>query len=209
MALLALLLGAPLLGGCVKSSTLYGAPAGDLHGKPVLLLEPSPLAPTRPELHQHVVETIEAALAASPEFGPITRREQMHDRRDLPLSVLDAYSLFSNTLSLAGVADPDLASRLAKGVQVDLLMVAQPAYLPCPICDEGDELWLVGQVVNAHTGRMVFRDHLRVAARGNEPDYLRGLSDDLVREYLTDLTRAFHLRAHRQRFQNLKRPATS
>ena len=203
-ALLATLLALPLLGGCITSTTYYGAPAADLHGKPLLLLKPSLLAPTSAELHEHVVGAVEKGLRASPEVGPITGREQVQGRKELPLKVLDAYDLFSNTLSLTGVPDPELAARLANGLGVDLLAVAQPSYLPCPICEQGDELWLVGQVVNAHTGRIVFRDHLKITAHGSDPDYLRGLADDLTAEYLADFNRAFHLRAHRQRFQNLK-----
>jgi hypothetical protein len=205
--LLAAALGLLALGGCTQSSVMTRVGADELHGKPLLLLQPSLLAPTAEDLQTRVVQRIEAGLAASPEFGPITRGTELA-QRDLPLEVQDAYKVLSNTLSLTGVSDPELARRLADGLHAELLAVVQPAFIPCPVCESGDELWVVGQVVDARTGRVVVRVHLTAPAPDSSLKALQALADSMSEDCLRELEDAFHLRPHRQRFTALKRLAT-
>jgi hypothetical protein len=206
--LAALLLAALLLGACTQSSTFYGAPAAELHGKRLLLLEPSLIAPTPPELHKRVVEQIEAAMAASPDVGEVLGRDAFRLNSNVSLQAKQAYELFSSSLSLTGMADPELSNRLYKELGVELLAVAQPVFLPCATCDEGDQLWLVGQVVDARTGRIVFRAHLRSPSSA-DPQSMSDLAESLTAQYVDEMAVAFRLRAHRERFRNLKALAGS
>ena len=194
------------LASCTQSTIMKRVSADALHGKTLLLLEPSLLAPTPPELQAHVVERVEARLAASREFGPITRGAELKGR-DLPLVVKDAYEVFTNTLSVTGVSDPELSRRLFDGLNEELLVVIQPAYIPCSVCQEGDELWIVGQVVQARTGEVVVRVHLSTNVSDSSLAALQAVADGLSDECVRELERAFHLRPHRQRFAELKRMA--
>jgi hypothetical protein len=210
LAALGVLLGALLaLGACTQSTVFYGAQAHELHGRPILLLRPSLIAPTPESVHNQVVNAVQAGMAALPELGPIVTPEALRQRAGYSLEMKGDYDQYANTLSLTGISDPALSADLADGLKVDLLAQAEPIYLPCSkdICDQGDELWLVGEVVDAHTGRIVFRAHLRTPAGSDDPALLAKLAEDLTHEYLEDLAIAFRLRAHRERFENLKRLA--
>jgi len=204
LALLALLLGA-----CTQSTVFYGAQAHELHGKRILLLPPSLITPTPPALQQHVTERLQAAMAKLPDLGPVLDAQAAARQPGFSLDVRDAYVQYANTLSLTGISDPDLSSRLAKGLGVDLLAQAQPVFVPCDrlTCEEGDELWFVGQVIDAHSGRLVFRAHLHAPASGSDAAALTPLADSMTQEYLDDLEVAFRQHAHRERFANLKRLA--
>lgn len=192
------------LGACSQSTAFYGAPTSELRGKPMLLLRPSLQAPTSEAMQQRLEQRFTETLAKSEDVGPLTRPEELDSRTDLPLRVRDAYTLFSNTLSLTGVSDPELANRLYKSLGVELLAVAQPAYLPCPVCEEGDQLWVVGQVVQARTGRLIFRGHFSAPAPSGDPAALDALADELMGDLLHAMAFAFHPRPHRVRFEHLK-----
>lgn len=194
-----------LLGACTESVEYFGRPAHELHGKRVLLLRPSLLTPTGETLNRRVVDRIEAAMESAPELGGVVDGTAVRQRGDLRLR--DAYDLYSNTLSLTGVSDPDLARVLGERMGVELLAVAQPAYLPCSVCEEGDRMYLVGQWVDASTGRIVVRVHINAPAPDSNAEALTQVADALTADYLDSFHRAFRLRPHRQRFENLKRMA--
>jgi hypothetical protein len=193
----------PALGACAQTVTYHGAQSRELNGKPLLLLRPTLLPPTSPELHERVVRRIEAAMAQLEGVGKVLDAGAV-EAGGMTLAAQNAYIQFSNTLSLTGVSDPELSRRLFDALNVELLTVALPAYLPCPACEAGDELWLVGYVVQARTGRLVLRTHLRLQGVSSEPAALAALADDLATRYLTILTDAFALRPHLQRFEHLR-----
>jgi hypothetical protein len=177
--------------------------AADLHGKRLLMLEPSLLAPTPEALQERVVQRVDASLAASPDVGAITGRISPAQRSSVGLDVWDAYLNFSNTLSLTGVSNSELAHTLAERLHADLLVLAQPAYIPCPVCPTGDELWVVGQVVQASTGRLALRLHMREHLSSKDPAVVQGTADSLTDDLVHEMTLHFRLRPHRQRFANL------
>ncbi|HEX9842021.1 MAG TPA: hypothetical protein VGC20_04700 [bacterium] len=166
------------------------------------MLQPVLIAPTPPTLHDSVVQRIEQALSELPGLGPVTGRAQWR-RPDVPLGAADAYALYSSTLSLTGISDPELARRLGEQLRVDLLALAQPIFIACSVCEEGDQLWLMGLIVEARTGRIVFRAHSH-APVADDPQEMAGLAEAMAQDYLLDLGLAFQLRPHRQRFENLR-----
>lgn len=194
------------LGACATTTTYYGAPAAELHGKRILLLRPSLIPPTSESLQAHVVSRIAAGMAKLPDLGPIVGPGQVPALTTSQLTVRNAYNQYSNTVSLTGISDPALARELATGLKVDLLAIAQPTYIPCdPLtCKGGSELWLVGAVFHAHTGKLAFRTHISVSAPSDKPKALQELADSLTRDYLQQLELAFRRHAHRERFTHLK-----
>jgi hypothetical protein len=155
-------------------------------------------------LHERIVERLEAGIAASPQVSAVLTREALASRKDVPLAISEDYSLFSNTLSLAGVSDPELAIRLGRHFGVELLSVAQLSYLPCGVCEEGDQVWLVGQVVDAGTGRLVFRAHLHTQVSTEDAGELARIGEELADAYLEVFEVTFRLKWHRQRFEHLR-----
>lgn len=196
-----------LLGACTQSRVYYGAQSETMNRKRILLLRPSLLAPTPSALHARVVQQVTAEMDALPDVGELVTLDALRRGGEMPLDLKDAYDQYSNTLSLTGVSDPDLARKLQQAAQVDLLALAQPAYLPCAVCEDGDQLWLVGQIVDAHTGRLVFRAHFSEPAPSNDAAELNAVADELMADYLDALALAFKLRPHRTRFSNLKAKA--
>ncbi len=193
--------------GCSLSTIFHIDDASRLHQGTVLVLESTYLAPTGQALHERVVERIEAGLQRLEEAGPVHTRADFAALGDVSLEARNAYERFGNTLSLTGVPDPELSHILAREVDVDLLAQAQVVFLPCSTCELGDQMWLVGQVVEADTGTLLFRAHLRQTVFDADAEGLQEVADDLTESYLTDLRLAFRLRHHRARFENLKRRA--
>lgn len=205
MALL-VLLAVLALGACTTTTAYFGAPAADLHGKRILLLRPSLISPTPESLQQHVEKHIAKGMAALPELGPIVRPDEVQRLTSRQLTVRNAYIEYSNTVSLTGISDPALSRQLAKGLHVSLLAIAQPTFIPCDAvaCKDGDQLWLVGAVYHAESGKLAFRAHISAPAPSHDPKALRALADRLMKDYLQQLKLAFRLHAHRERFHNLK-----
>lgn len=203
LALLALSL---VLGACTTTTAYFGAPSAELHGKRILLLRPSLISPTPEVLEKHVEQRLVGGMEALPELGPIVKPGQVDALTASKLSLRRDYNEYSNTLSLTGISDPDLARKLGHGLRVDLLAIAQPTFIRCDpsTCKGGDELWLVGSVYQAQSGSLAFRAHISAPAPADDPKALQALADSLTHDYLEQLQLAFRLHAHRERFTHLK-----
>lgn len=200
-----LMLGLALvLCGCATGTIYRSVDADQLHGRSVLLLPPARLPPTDKVLHDDIAARIDEAIARSPQIGAVMTRKDVSQRSDLSIAIRGDYEQFSNTLSLTGMADPDISYRLNRDLGVELLSMAQIAYLPCAICEEGDQLWLVGQIIEAQTGRLLFRAHLRITVSGRDPAVLAREGAQLADDYMETLEDAFRLKWHRLRFAHLK-----
>ena len=194
------------LGACTDVTTYYNLPTEQVHRQRLLLLEPAVLEPTPPAIHARTQAQVRAALLASPDVGEVLDGAEVRRRPQLPLAIASAYDQFTNTLALTGFSDPELAIRLHKGLDVGLLLTVQPAFQPCAVCEAGDQVWVVGQLVDAATGRLAFRAHLVANA---EPDALAAQFETLTQDYLAEQALAFTLRPHRLRFNHLRALAGS
>lgn len=206
-ALAALLLSVLAVGGCTDVTTYYGASAEDLHAQRILLLEPALLQPTPAAVQRRVQDEVRAALARSPDVGGLVDGAELRHRPRMALQTLNAYQEFSNTLSLTGVSDPELANRLYNALGVGLLAMVQPVYQPCQTCELGDQLWIVGQLVDAKTGRLVFRAHLESNLGTADNAAVAEEAESMMATYLERQATAMRLRPHRVRFNHLRRLA--
>lgn len=194
------------LAGCFGSITsLRDENSARLVGSNVLFLSPALLPPIRAAQLNRLVETVEAGLAQSPHVGKIITRKELAARKNLPITVRRDYALYSNTLSLVGVSNPEISRRLGKIFGVQLLAMVQMTYQRCQICENGNQLWMVAHVVEAKTGRIVLRANLRVILEKPEPALIEQTAREMAETYLEEFHLAFLPKWQRLRFYNLKK----
>jgi len=197
-----------LLGGCYGTSTVYrGADADALQGRTVVMLESTRLPPFSADGYEKIVARVERALASSPDIPRLISRKDMKERGDIPLATRNNYKLLSNSISLLGVVNPELSSRLGLDLNAQLLSSIHLSFLPCSACEEGDQLWMVGQVVSAGTGKVLLRTHHGVPVESSDEAQLLEVAEELAANFLLEAKSAFHRKWHRQRFEHL-RPAS-
>ena len=206
--LLTLLLALATLEGCYSNITSFrDENTARLAGSNVLFLSPALLPPVGATQLNRLIETVEAGLASSPHVGKVITRKELAARRDLPLAIQRDYALFSNTLSLAGFSNPEISRRLGETFGVQMLAMVQMTYQRCQVCELGNQLWVVAHIVEAKTGRIVFRANYRSPLEKPEASLIEQAARELAETYLEEFNLAFIPKWHRLRFFNLKKRA--
>lgn len=197
-----------LLGGCYGTSTVYrAAEAYEIHGRSMVMLESTQLPPFSAAGYGQIMKRAEDALEASPQVGRLTTRREVNASTSLSLKDRGTYKTLSNAVSLLSVVNQELAAQLGKALDVQLLSNIHLSYLACPACEEGDSLWLVGQVVDVESGKVVFRTHNSEPVDSGLEDVLLPMAEEMLATFLEEFDATFRLKWHRQRYRHL-RPAS-
>jgi hypothetical protein len=202
-ALLAGLLAAA--GGCGSTSAVFlDAQSDHLRDRTVLVVDSAPQPPLKEERQRAVVDTMEQRLQKLPHLKAAITRQQFLQVTQGNFGARDAYQVYSDTLSVVGVSDRELALALRAATGADLLFNVQAYFVPCAYCADGDAAYLVSQFVEAATGKLLLRVDLRVHP-GPSEQALGEAFAALEEESLDILESAFTPRLHIERFRNLKR----
>lgn len=175
-----------------------------LHQRSTLFLAVPPYPPTPEALQERVASGVQEAWQASDYLGPLTLPEAFREAPEVTPSLRNDYARFADTLAVSGLANPELSRRLGRAAGVELLTTIMAAYLPCAVCEEGDQLWLVAQVVEAESGELLLRHHLREPDVPADEEALTDIGDDLLARYVDTLNNAARPKWHRQRFKHLR-----
>lgn len=203
-----LILMLPIIAGCTKTTLRIDILAEDLAGRKTALVVSSVQPPFPQAMHDNMLQRTEKALSDNPNLGELISPAQIDSLDTLSPRLRNEYQLYTSTLTESGVSDPELSKKLGKALGVGLLMSVQMFYVPCPVCEFGDQLWLTGQMVDAPSGDVVFRMHIRTNV-GNEEGDLKNESDRLVGLYLEKMGNLLEPKWHRLRFRNLKKTQES
>ena len=199
-SLTALLAAAVFLAGCQQVSVKHTGYYESLHGKTLLYLE-ADLEPPFPEkMHAELQTRIRASIQKSPHLKKVMLADSLKNSSDP--AALGYSQLFSLTVNDTGIIDPEMAIRLGNVSGAALIATAQLYYIPCKVCENGDELWLVGQIISAVEGELLFRMHIKNPV-GVNPDDLEEEATDMVVQYLERLELTMEPKWHRLRFGRL------
>ena len=177
--------------------------ADEIQGKDILLLQTTLEPPLPKVLYEQMMSRLEANLKASPYLGRKIMPAEVGKSSETDIELKNDYLFYSATLSETGMSDPEISYRLGKKLNISLLTTIQLYYIPCSVCKKGDTLWMTGQLVEAETGKHLFRLNLRTSV-GSDPDSVAEEAEALIGEYLENLDQLLEPKWHRLRFNGLR-----
>lgn len=195
-----------LVGGCsTKSTLLKDVNYEAFHLKNALFLSPVVSTPTSNELFGEIVDYAEGKIKGSPLLKKFITRKAYLEKVSQNPEARETYTRYSEMLSSVGISDPTMAAKIAKNAGVALLISIQVVSLPCPKCEQGSQLALVGHIVEGKKGEIQWRSHkLHPVVKGKtDPKKLRKLAFELVDETLEILKESLTPKWHRLRFKHL------
>jgi hypothetical protein len=205
--LLAVLVLIGLAAGCRSTSTIYSpVDAYDLRGRSLLILEASPQPPLPDPVLMETLAHIEQGLLASPYVARVVSRAAFQQSNATDFALRGDYARFSDTVAVVGFAEREQSQRLGRHEGVDLLVSAQAFYTPCGVCEHGDQVAVVLQLVQAETATLQWRATL-TAPVGKSQDDVALAVRELAENVLTALHESIGPKWHRERFRNLSRTA--
>lgn len=202
-ALVALALLAVLFFGCTTTTVYEPVDGSTLNGRKAMFLQPTYLPPLEESIFLEVVDALEEGFSRSTQLGGVVTRADFFRQTEADRSLRRDYEVLSNTLSVAGISERKLARALRQVGQVDLLLLTQLVFIPCGHCEESHRLALTSYVVEAETGKIVWRSHAITTNMANDPALLRKRGHQLAAELLELFEESVRLKWQRQRFANL------
>ncbi len=170
----------------------------------IVYIDSTPLPPLSEARHRGILDRIEARIAVLPHIRRVITRRETFNLTEGNFRFRSDYQLYADTLSSVGVSDRELALNIGKALGAELLFNAQAFLSPCSYCTDGDSAYLVGQMIEAASGKLLLRINLRTHPDPNDRavgDAFGQMEEELVDEFLTILTP----KAHQERFRNLAR----
>lgn len=195
-------LAAALLVGCATATVNQPYETALINFRSTLMLDATPAPPLAEAASRRLVAALEQKLLASPYIGKALSREEFRQGFGGQFNLTADYNLLSDTLSAVGLSDREQTSRLGAGTGAEMLLSVQAFSVPCDGCLEGDQVAVVGQMIHAKTGQLVWRATLM---RGVErkPAAVTAALDDLAEELTALFNDSLRPKWHRERFKNL------
>lgn len=174
-----------------------------MHGRKVLVLQPSYVPPVSKALHTRIVNEVEKRLTEFPYVGKVMTRQQFLEATRNNRKLRRTYQLISDTASVVGFPDRETARKLGDSQDVGMLMVVQLFYIPCPLCEGSSQLALVTNLIDANSGEVLWRADFSESVPDDEPEERAEVADELVEELFEAMAEALIPKWHRLRFKNL------
>lgn len=192
-----------LLAGC-GNNTVY-EPVGykKLNGKRALFLLPSPESNLDTELQKRMVDLTEQILAKSPNLAGLVTRDEFLGKAKSNLKLQRDYQLFSETMAVVGVSERTLSRVLGEAAGAEILIHAQPVFVPCEFCEDKNQFVLSGHVVDVESGEFLWRGQMRQSIGNPTPENLASVAEELKDDLVTALEESFSAKWHRLRFDQL------
>jgi hypothetical protein len=167
-----------------------------------LMLETTPVLPLTEEESRRLVAELESKLLASPYLGPALSRERFRQRFGSKFKLAEDYNLLSDTLSVVGLSDREQTARIGAETGAEMLLGVQVFKVLCDGCPDGDQVAVVGQMIHAKTGQLVWRATLMRGVKRKPPEAAAALHS-LVEELAVLFNDSLRPKWHRERFKNL------
>lgn len=192
-----------LLGGCAEEFIYRPVNFEAAYNRPALFLPPFHVKPISKEVHEKIVSRVEEELARSPYWGKIVTRKEFQELAGQRASLRRDYLLAAETLTDLGVAERGLSARLGKATGTELLVSAQVAFIPCRGCENLHRLYVIGYVVEAETGTLIWRAHLVTDLLDDSPANIAEEAEALGNSLIVAMSRFPKPTWHRLRFGRL------
>ncbi len=166
------------------------------------MIDSTPQPPLKEAQFRGILDRVEAGMRTLPHVRRLITRKEMEQIVADDFRIRNDYQLYADTLSSVAVSDRELALKVGRIAGAELIFNAQAFYVPCSYCIEGDSAYLVGQFIEAGTGKLL----VRVDVRGHPApsEQARGEAFAEMEEALIEEMRAVLTpRPHQERFRNL------
>ncbi len=192
-----------VLGACTNQSIFKAVDAQDLAGRKILFLHLQSFFAKDSTLQVEVMNLVEKKMAALPyiDQGFITRQNFLRQHAN-NLSILRVYNAFSLLLAGSMLPNREQSILLANVTKATLLSGVQVEVIDCANCQDGNQVWLVGQLLDAKTGTVLLRAHLSRGYSGKTD--ARKVALALAEEWLELLHHYTRPKWHQQRFKHLQ-----
>lgn len=201
-----LLLPSALFGGCILDNVIYHPVDSDrLNGRSIMVLDAVVLPPFTAAQQKRITNRLEKGILNSRHVGDVLTRNEFFQRKSVSLKDREDYKRLFTRLSLVNVPNPEITNRLGRSLDIELFATVLVSHILCDVCEEGDQIWLLGQVVEAERGQVLFRAHLREQVDTQDLQMVTRISEDLTDIFLEEFDAVFRTKWHRQRFSNLKK----
>lgn len=203
------LLAATALAACGETVLYQPVSFEQVNGRAALFVESTPIAPLPEEMQRAFVDRLEAQLRESPYLGRVLTRAEVRRLLANDRALLLRYGLYGETLSVLGITDRETSVRLAEVGKVELLLMTQVQQMVCDQCETPyNDMVASITVVEAVSGRLLWRVHVRESLLGEDTAGLRETAASLSEAVATEFERFVRPKWHRLRFRHLA-PAAS
>lgn len=113
------------------------------------------------------------------------------------------YDLFTDTLSVVGIAEREGSRQLGKSQNTELLLMPQLFFLPCPGCGTGSQVALVVNLVEADSGRILWRGHFMMPVDNDDPQHHEEVAREAMDSFFVLFAEDVRPKWHRLRFLGL------
>ena len=168
----------------------------------MLFLEPTYLPPLDEAVHGVFARRLEQALSDSAHLGRLVNREAF-EKLAIDQSQRQYYAILADTVSVVGLNELELSSRVVAGLDVDLLASAQLVYIPCAHCEDGSKMAVVTQLYDARDASLLLRAQIRIGV-GDNGENQEEEAGSLVDSLLVLLDDILRPKWHRLRFDSLR-----
>ncbi|MCZ6474652.1 MAG: hypothetical protein O7A08_11830 [SAR324 cluster bacterium] len=192
-----------LLAACNPLPVYNPVNSENMVGRSVLVLEPSYIPPVSKELHTRIMNEVESRLQEFPHVGRVVTRKEFNALVKKNRRLRRSYRLLSDTLSVVGFPDQETASHLGKMQNVEMIVAAQLFYIPCEFCEGSNQLALLFYLVEAETGKILWRADFSESVSGDDLQLRSEEADDLVEALFDALDEDLRPKWQRLRFKQL------
>ena len=201
--LVAAVLISALFGGCAEEFIYRPVNFEAAYDRPALFLPPLHVKPISKEVHEKIVSRVEEELARSPYWGRIVTRKEFQELAGRRAALRRDYLLAAETLTELGVAERGLSARLGRATGTELLVSAQVAFIPCRACENLHRLYVIGYVVEAETGTLLWRAHIVTDLLDDSPANIAEEAEALGDSLIAAMSQFPQPTWHRLRFRRL------
>jgi hypothetical protein len=193
------------IGGCDTVAVYQPVDSDAMVGRSAAILRPTHVQPISEALHKRIIDGLEARLQQFPHLSRVLSRSDVQRRLTGNRKMMRAYELYSDTLTVVGISDQDGSAKLGKSLEVELLVSTQLFFMPCPQCEKGSQLGLVANLVEAASGKLLWRGHFLTNVSEEDDEERVAAAESLADDFLVAFDEDLRPKWHRLRFANLSR----
>lgn len=193
----------PLLSACVGIAEFTPVGFEKFNGRKAIFIKATDPGGVPADIHKRFVDRLEKELGASPHIGKLMTREEVARATSGKRELWQQYRILSDTFSIVGVGDQEISTRLNAELGGELLIMTQIFFEPCDQCPDGSLFGVIGAIIEAETGILLYRLHLSQRGPIDPVAEIPQLAEDYATELLDAINAAIRPKWHKLRFRQI------